>query len=117
MAWQNLLLKMGKALSTAKIVGDATKTVQKRTDDFIDKKKEAFVSQAKTEAEKFMAEQMVLLEAKIDEKILTIEKVIDEQIEKELKNKLRILIYTLAAVILMSLISLAYLYMKRKMNL
>lgn len=117
MAWQGLLLKIGKALTTAKIVGDATKTVQKKTDDFIEKKKEEFVSQARTEAEKFMAEQMVMLEAKIDDKILVIERVIDEQIEKELKNKLRILIYTLVAVILMSLISLGYLYIKRQMNL
>ncbi|MFQ5598308.1 MAG: hypothetical protein ACE5GK_09695 [Nitrospiria bacterium] len=60
-----------------------------------------------------MAEQMAIIEAKVDTKILEIEQKIDAQIEKEIRNKLRVLIYTLLGMILMSLISLAYLYLKR----
>ena len=120
MVWQGWLLRMGKALSpllTAKAVGDATLTVQKKTDAYIGKKRDEFVSQAKTEAERFMAEQMALIEAKVDEKIIEIEQRIDAQIEKELRNKLHVLIYTLLAVIFMSLISLGYLYLKRRFAL
>ena len=120
MAWYGLISKVGKVLTplmAGKAVVEAKKTVRKKTDEYIDKKSEAFVSHAKSEAERFMAEQMVLLEARIDDKILEIEKVIDEQIEKELRNKLRILLFTLGALVFMSLISLGYLYVKRRFGL
>ncbi|MFQ5588444.1 MAG: hypothetical protein ACE5F7_06355 [Nitrospiria bacterium] len=120
MAWRHFISQVAKVLTplmAGKAVAEAKKTVQKKTDEYIDKKSEAFVSHAKTEAEEFMAKQMMLLEARIDEKILEIEKMIDEQIEKELRNKLKILIYTLAALILMSLVSLGYLYLKRRFGL
>lgn len=116
----NFITKLAAALSplvATKAVDEAKKTVQRKTDEYIDKKQEAFVSKARTEAEHFMAEQMALLEAKVDHKLLEIEKVIDEQIEKEVRNKLRVLIYTLITVILMSLISLAYLFLKQKFGL
>ncbi len=120
MAWFGIISKVGKVLTplvAGKAVSGVKKTVQKKTDAYIDKKSEAFVSHAKSEAERFMAEQMVLLEARIDDKILEIEKVIDEQIEKELRSKLRVLIFTLGAVILMSLISLGYLFVKQHFGL
>ncbi len=120
MAWQGWLLRMGKAFSpllTAKAVGEATRTVQQKTDAYIGKKRDEFVTQARTEAEQFMVKQMALIEMKIDAKIIEIEQKIDAQIENEVRNKLRVLIYTLIAVILMSLISLGYLYLKQRFAL
>jgi len=73
MAWQGWLLRMGKALSpllTVKAVGEATRSVQQKTDAYIGKKRDEFVTQARTEAEHFMVEQMALIEAKVDAKIV-----------------------------------------------
>lgn len=116
----SFISKLGDALKplvATNAVDEAKKTVQRKTDEYIDKKQEAFVSKARTEAEQFMAEQMALLESRVDAKILEIEKIIDEQIEKEVRNKLRVLIYTLITVILMSIVSLLYLFLKQKFGL
>jgi hypothetical protein len=64
-----------------------------------------------------MAEQIALIEAKVDEKIAEIEAKVDEQIEKELRHKLRLLLWTLLAVIAMSLVSLVYLAARRALGL
>lgn len=120
MAWQGWLTRVSKALTpllTAKAVIEAKETVQKKTDEYIDKKRDEFVSEAKNEAERFMIDQIAQIEAKIDRKIIEIERKIDASIEKEVRNKLRVLIYTLLAVILMSLISLGYLYFKQRFGL
>ena len=120
MAWPGLLFKLGSLLSpflAKKVVESASRTVQKKADDFISKKRTEFVSQAKTEAERFVVEQIALIEVKVDNKIAEIERRMDEQIEKEVRNKLRVLIYTLTAIILMSGFSLAYLYLKQRLNL
>ena len=120
MAWQRLLVKIGKVLTpfiATKVVEKAARAAQEKADDYIAQKREAFVSHAKTEAELFMAEQIALIEAKVDQKITEIERKIDEQIEKEIRSKLRILIYTLVAVILMSLVSLGYLYLRQRLGL
>ena len=120
MAWPGILFKIGSLLSpflAKKVVESATRTVQAKADDFISKKRAEFVSQAKSEAERFVIEQIAFIETKVDTKIAEIERKIDEQIEKEVRNKLRILIYTLIAVILMSLVSLGYLYLKQRLGL
>lgn len=115
MAWQ-VWMNLGKVLSplvTARVVG----RVREKTDLYIDQKRNEFVSHARTEAEQFMAEQVLLMEAKIDAKIDEIERRFDALIEKEIRTKLRILVLTLSAVIVMSLLSLGYLYLKRRMGL
>jgi hypothetical protein len=115
MAWQ-VWINIGKVLSpfvTARVV----ERVREKTDLYIDRKRNEFVSHARTEAEQFMAEQMLLIEAKVDAKIDEIEQRFDALIEKEIRTKLRILILTLSAVIVMSLLSLGYLYLKRKTGL
>ncbi len=114
MAWQ-VWVNIGKVLSpfvTARVV----ERVREKTDLYIDRKRNEFVSHARTEADQFMAEQMLLMEAKIDAKIDEIERRFDALIEKEIRAKLRILILTLSAVIVMSLLSLGYLYLKRRMG-
>lgn len=112
MPWR-ILIKLGQALNPSA----ATQKVQEKTDRYLDRKREELVVHARTEAERFVAEQMIVIEAKVDEKLDEIERRLDALIEKEVRNKLRILIYTLAAVIGMSLISLGYLYLKRRMGL
>lgn len=115
MAWQ-VWVNIGKVLSpfvTARVV----ERVREKTDLYIDRKRNEFVSHARTEAEQFMAEQMLLMEAKIDAKIDEIERRFEALIEKEIRTKLRILILTLSAVIVMSLLSLGYLYLKRRMGI
>lgn len=86
-------------------------------EEYLEQKKEKYLRDAKTEAEKFFACQLAILELRIDQKITDIEKKLDERIDKELKYKLRILAYTLSAVIIMGLVSLGYLYTKKKFGL
>lgn len=115
MAWQ-LWLNVGKVFSpivTARVV----ERVREKTDLYIDQKRNEFVSHARTEAEQFMADQMLMIEAKVDAKVDEIERRFEALIEKEIRAKLRILIFTLSAVVLMSLLSLGYLYLKRRMGL
>src|SRR5581483_4771487 len=100
MAWQ-LWINLGKVLSpfvTAQVVDK----VQRKTDHYINRKRDEFIFHARTEAEQFMAEQMILIEAKIDAKMDEVERRFDALIEKEIRTKLRILIFTLCAVITMS---------------
>ncbi|MCG3110959.1 MAG: hypothetical protein MCM46_03955 [Candidatus Manganitrophus sp. SB1] len=115
MAWQ-VWINIGKVLSPF-VTARMAERVREKTDLYIDRKRNEFVSHARTEADRFAAEQMLLIEAKVDAKIDEIERRFDALIEKEIRTKLRILILTLAAVILMSLLSLGYLYLKRRMGL
>lgn len=115
MAWQ-LWIHLGKVLSpmvTARVAGK----VREKTDRYIDEKRDELLFHARTEAEQFLSEQMILIEAKVDAKIDEIERRFEALIEKEIRAKLRILIFTLSAVIVMSLLSLGYLYLKRQMGL
>ncbi|TAK09851.1 MAG: hypothetical protein EPO39_01505 [Candidatus Manganitrophaceae bacterium] len=114
MAWQ-VWMNVGKVL-TPFITARVVERVREKTDIYIDRKRNEFVSHARTEAEQFMAEQMILIEARVDAKIDEIERRFDALIEKEIRTKLRILVLTLCAVIGMSLLSLGYLYLKHKMG-
>ncbi len=114
MPWETLA-KIGKVFNpslTDRVVGK----VQEKTDRYFDQKREEFVAHARIEAEQFITEQMVLIEAKVDAKMNEIEQRLDAMIEKEVRNKLRILIYTLTAMVVMSLVSLGYLYLKRRIG-
>ncbi|MBI3803216.1 MAG: hypothetical protein HY282_05575 [Nitrospirae bacterium] len=115
MAWQ-VWINLGKVLSPLVSAG-VVERVREKTDLYLDRKRNEFVSHARTEAEQFVAEQMLLVEARVDAKIEEIEQRFDALIEKEIRTKLRILIFTLSAVIVMSLVSLGYLYLKRRMGL
>lgn len=100
------------------IVSDKVgQTIKDKSDEYIDRKQDEFVSRARTEAEQFMIDHILIIERKVDAKIVELEEKIEELIEKEVKHKLRILIYTLVTVILMSLTSLGYLYLKRRFGL
>lgn len=115
MAWQ-LWVNLGKVISPF-VASQVVEKVQKKTDGYLDRKRNEFILHARSEAEQFMAEQMVVIEARVDAKIDEIEQRFDALIEKEIRTKLRILILTLSAVIAMSVVSLGYLYLKRRMGL
>lgn len=98
---------------TASVISSAPR----RVEAFVDRKKDQYLKEALKEAELFFASQMSLLEKKVDVKIAEIEKRLDEQIQKELRIKLRILIYTLITIILASLLSLGYFYIKKVLSI
>ena len=111
-----------EALETLSSVsaGQTRKVVRKgskRIEALIEAKRNEFIAHARSEAELFMAEQIALIEAKVDEKIAEIEARIDEQIEKELRHKLRLLAWTLLAVVAVSIVSLTYLAVRRALGL
>lgn len=105
------------ALQTMEKTTQSLKRAPQLLEEYLEQKKERYLRDAKTEAEKFFACQLAILELRIDQKISEIEKKLDERIEKELKYKLRILAFTLGSVIIMGLLSLGYLYAKRKFGL
>ena len=105
------------ALQTVEKTTQTLKRAPHLLEEYLEQKKEKYLRDAKTEAEKFFACQLAILELRIDQKITDIEKKLDERIEKEVKYKLRILAYTLSAVIIMGLFSLGYLYAKKKIGL
>jgi hypothetical protein len=106
-------LSSASANQTRKVVERGSQQI----DAVIKAKRDEFIAHARSEAEVFMAEQIGLIEAKVDEKIAEIEAKVDEQIEKELRHKLRLLVWTLLAVIAMSLVSLLYLAARRAFGL
>jgi gas vesicle protein len=103
------------------LAADQTRRVvrkgSRRIEELIEAKRREFISHARSEAELFMAEQVALIEAKVDEKIAEIEDKVDQQIEKELRHKLKLLAWTLLAVVVVSLASLAYLAARRYLGL
>ncbi|MEE8219287.1 MAG: hypothetical protein V3R43_01475 [bacterium] len=106
-------LSAASASQTRKVVEKGSQ----RVEAMINAKRDEFLAHARSEAEVFMAEQIALIEAKVDEKIAEIEAKVDEQIEKELRHKLRLLVWTFLAVIAMSLVSLVYLAVRRALGL
>lgn len=103
------------------LAADQTRRVvrkgSQRIEELLEAKRREFISHARSEAEVFVAEQIALIEVKVDEKIAEIELKVDRQIEKELRHKLRLLAWTLLAVVAVSLVSLAYLSIRRSLGL
>jgi hypothetical protein len=98
---------------TANAIGNTPKKVEA----FFDRKKDQYLREVLAEAEVFFQKQTDILEKKVDRKITEIEKRLDEQIQKELKIKLQILIYTMIAIILVGLFSLGYFTIKKAVGL
>jgi len=96
---------------------NALSNTPKKVEAFFDRKKDQYLREVLTEAEVFFQKQTDILEEKVDRKIAEIEKRLDEQIQKELKIKLQILIYTMIAVILVGLFSLGYFAAKKAFGL
>lgn len=102
--------------------------VRRKVDMYVDSKADSLLDQAKGVAEDFRAETLReverqalelldLAEDRIDEKLVEIEKMLDARLRAELKMKLRAMLWTLGFVLIMALVSFAYVWVKRHTGL
>jgi hypothetical protein len=71
------------------------------------------LSQVKSQA----FELLDITEQRIDKKLVEIEKMLDERLQQELKMRLRAMIWTLAFVLLMAIVSMIYVWAKHEAGL
>ena len=88
------------SLMSRLVAGLLEKTVKQsgfrdEVDRYIDGKREQTLQAARSEADGFLEDWLARIERRIDHKLVEIEDKIDEQIEKELRAKVWILILTL----------------------
>lgn len=122
--WARMKKRVKDSISPSGAVSKMLQDVAKQAaDDFVDKK----VVEIRATADQFTKEKlneikaeahMLIshIEAKIDQKISEIERRLDERIAKEMEWRLKSLILTLVFVFAMTLISLGYFALKKKMG-
>jgi hypothetical protein len=102
--------------------------VRRKVDGYVDAKAVELLDDATRRAEQFRQETLMAVrenamelldvtEQRIDEKLVHIEKMLEERLQAELKMRLRALFFTLLFVLLMALISLGYVWFKRQAGL
>jgi len=102
--------------------------VRRKVDSYVDGKADALLDDATKRAEQFRAETLAevhdnamklldLTEARIDEKLVEIESMLEKRLRAELKMRLRAMLWTLAFVLLMAAVSFAYVWVKRSTGL
>lgn len=102
--------------------------VRRAIDGYVDKKADALLDDATKRAEDFRQETLDLVqsqamqllditEQRLDTKLQEIETLLEERLQAELRMRLRALIWTLAFVLLMAVISVAYVWIKRSAGL
>jgi vacuolar-type H+-ATPase subunit H len=102
--------------------------VRRKIDGYVDDKADALLDDATKRAEQFRAETLTevhdtamklldLTEARIDEKLVEIEAMLEKRLREELKMRLRAMLWTLAFVLLMAAVSFAYVWVKRSTGL
>ena len=122
--WARMKNRVKESVSPSGAVAKMLQDVaQKAADDFVDKKVVEIRATAdqftKDKVNEIKAEAHMLIthiEAKIDEKINEIEKKLDERIAKEMEWRLKSLVLTLVFVLAMTLISLGYFALKKRMG-
>ncbi|MEK7866754.1 MAG: hypothetical protein AAB434_08720 [Planctomycetota bacterium] len=122
--WGRMKNRVRESVSPSGAVAKMLQDVaQRAADDFVDKKVVEIRATAdqftKDKVNEIKAEAHMLIthiEAKIDEKINEIEKKLDERIAKEMEWRLKSLVLTLVFVFAMTLISLGYFALKKKMG-
>ena len=122
--WGRMKNRVRESVSPSRAVAKMLQDVaQRAADDFVDKKVVEIRATAdqftKDKVNEIKAEAHMLIthiEAKIDEKINEIEKKLDERIAKEMEWRLKSLVLTLVFVFAMTLISLGYFALKKKMG-
>lgn len=122
--WARVKNRVKESVSPSGAVARMLQDVAKQAaDDFVDKK----VIEIRATADQFTREKMneikaealmliSHIEAKIDQKINEIERKLDERIAKEMEWRLKSLVLTLLFVFAMTLISLGYFALKKKMG-
>lgn len=102
--------------------------IRRAVDGYVDKKADALLDDATKRAEEFRQETLDIVqdqamqllditEQRIDRKLQDIEKLLEERLQAELRMRLRALIWTLAFVLLMAIISVLYVWIKRSAGL
>ena len=102
--------------------------VRRKVDSYVDNKADALLDDATKRAEQFRQETLNevhkqamqlldLTEARIDEKLVEIESMLEKRLRAELKMRLRAMLWTLAFVLLMAAVSFAYVWVKRSTGL
>jgi hypothetical protein len=102
--------------------------VRRKVDSYVDNKADALLDDATRRAEQFRQETLKevhdqamqlldLTEARIDEKLVEIEQMLEKRLQAELKMRLRAMLWTLAFVLLMAAVSFAYVWVKRSTGL
>ncbi len=122
--WARMKGRVKESLNPSGAVSKMLQDVAKQAaDDFVDKKVVEIRATAdqftKDKVNEIKAEAHMLIshiEAKIDQKINEIEKRLDERIAKEMEWRLKSLVLTLVFVFAMTLISLGYFALKKKMG-
>ena len=102
--------------------------LRRAVDGYVDKKADALMDDATRRAEEFRQETLELVQAhamellditeqRIDRKLQDIESVLEERLRAEMRMRLRALIWTLAFVLLMALVSVGYVWFKQRAGL
>lgn len=102
--------------------------IRRAVDGYVDKKADALLDDATKRAEEFRQETLDIVqdqalqllditEQRIDKKLQDIEALLEERLQAELRMRLRALIWTLAFVLLMAIISVLYVWIKRSAGL
>lgn len=102
--------------------------IRRAVDGYVDKKADALMDDATQRAEEFRQETLDLVqsqamqllditEQRIDTKLQEIETLLEQRLRAELRMRLRALIWTLAFVLLMALVSVGYVWFKRQAGL
>ena len=102
--------------------------VRRKVDSYVDNKADALLDDATKRAEQFRQQTLDevhnqamklldLTEARIDEKLVEIESMLEKRLRAELKMRLRAMLWTLAFVLLMAAVSFAYVWVKRSTGL
>ncbi|MCG3185027.1 MAG: hypothetical protein ICCCNLDF_03204 [Planctomycetes bacterium] len=102
--------------------------VRRKVDSYVDNKADELLDDATRRAEQFRQETLKevhdqamqlldLTEARIDEKLVEIEQMLEKRLQAELKMRLRAMLWTLAFVLLMAAVSFAYVWVKRSTGL
>jgi len=102
--------------------------IRRAVDGYVDKKADALLDDATKRAEEFREETLNIVqdqamqllditEQRIDKKLQDIESLLEERLQAELRMRLRALIWTLAFVLIMAIISVLYVWIKRSAGL
>jgi hypothetical protein len=98
-----LLVKEAVSKASEK-AAEGIKKGPEKIDNYIDKKKKEAISDAREEAELFMAQQMEIFEKRVDTKLDEIERRIDEKVRSYYRSFLVLVLSGLAASLLLGFI-------------
>lgn len=120
--------KLPQSPQKKSLFGKFESKVRRKVDSYVDNKADALLDDATKRAEHFRQETLHevhsqamqlldLTEARIDQKLVDIELMLEKRLQAELKMRLRAMLWTLAFVLVMAGVSFAYVWVKRSAGL